>query len=257
MVATSSGSAGDAGQTAKPSPSERPHDAATLVIVDLESGEPRVLMGRRRSTQVFMPNKIVFPGGRVDECDRMVSSADELAACETTKLLMEMKGYPSAARARALALAAIRETFEETGIVIGHPVDEFNTDTAKAVDVADGWQNFVDLGFYPALSQLSLFARAITPPGRRRRYDTRFFCIPATAISLQDGTSDGELSDLGWYAFKEAIELDLPPITRVIIEDLEDRLRAGPLGPLAAPLPFYHQRHGNFRRELLSVEGTE
>ena len=97
-------------------PDQRPRDAATLVLVDMASGVPKVLMGRRRAGQVFMPSKVVFPGGRVDEADKLVRSGDALAPSETEKLLLEMKGHPSEVRARAMALAAVRETFEETGI---------------------------------------------------------------------------------------------------------------------------------------------
>jgi 8-oxo-dGTP pyrophosphatase MutT (NUDIX family) len=241
-------SSGDPSVGAKSARTQRPRDAATLVLVDSSSGEPRVLMGKRRSTQVFMPNKVVFPGGRVDAADRDVIAADELTDHETGKLLLQMKGHTSAARARSMALAAIRETFEETGLVVGK-----RTDAIQATDLAT-WQPFFDQGYLPSLAGLSLFARAITPPGRPRRYDTRFFCASIETVAAQTGAIDDELSDISWYSISETAELDLPPITRVIIEDLEDRLRAGPLGPLAAPVPFYHQRHGNFRRDLLSMD---
>lgn len=225
---------------------QRPRDAATLVLVDSSSGEPRLLMGKRRASQVFMPNKVVFPGGRVDDADRDVPSADELDANEASKLLLEMKGRPSAIRARSMALAAIRETFEETGVIVGKPLGDAAPET-------EGWQSFFAKGYLPSLADLSLFARAITPPGRPRRYDTRFFCASVETIAVQTGTIDDELSEITWYSIAETAELDLPPITRVIIEDLSDRLSAGPLGPLSAPIPFYHQRHGNFRRDLLST----
>ena len=146
-----------------------------------------------------------------------------------------------------MALAAIRETFEETGVIIGRPTDETPPNTVP------GWQTFNAQGFLPALAGLSLFARAITPPGRTRRYDTRFFCASIEAVAAQTGEFDDELSEISWYSISETAELDLPPITRVIIEDLSDRLEAGPLGPLAAPIPFYHQRSGTFRRDLLST----
>jgi 8-oxo-dGTP pyrophosphatase MutT (NUDIX family) len=204
-------------------------------------------MGKRRATQVFMPNKVVFPGGRVDEVDREVSVADELTDDETAKLLLRMKGHASAVRARSMALAAVRETFEETGVIIGKPAD-----TAEVTKLP-GWQPFFDEGYLPSLSGLSLFARAITPPGRPRRYDTRFFCASIESVAAQTGALDDELSEVSWYSITETAGLDLPPITRVIIEDLEDRLKAGPIGPLAAPIPFYHQRHGSFRRDLLSI----
>ncbi|MEM7192972.1 MAG: NUDIX hydrolase [Pseudomonadota bacterium] len=227
--------------------SQRPRDAATLVLVDTSSGEPRLLMGKRRATQIFMPNKVVFPGGRVDGDDRLAESADELNDDETAKLLLEMKGHPSAGRARSMALAAIRETFEETGVIVGRSCGEVPS------SAAGGWQDFYAEGYLPALSGLSLFARAITPPGRSRRYDTRFFCASIDAVAAQTGAIDDELSEISWYSIDETSELDLPPITRVIIEDLGDRLKAGPLGPLAAAIPFYHQRNGTFRRDLLSA----
>ena len=115
---------GASDDTAKPDPnakarSDRPRDAATLVIIDTSTGVPRVLMGRRRTDQVFLPNKFVFPGGGVDSADRGVSCASELRTSEATKLLLAMRPEPSAAKARALALAAIRETFEEAGLLVG------------------------------------------------------------------------------------------------------------------------------------------
>ena len=195
-----------------------------------------------------MPNKVVFPGGRVDDEDRDVDSADELAVGEIAKLLLDMKGHRSAQRARSMALAAVRETFEETGLIIGRAVEPPRS--AKTAP----WQLFYDQGYLPSLAGLSLFARAITPPGRPRRYDTRFFCASIDQVAGQTGAFDDELSDVTWYSIPETTELDLPPITRVIIEDLSDRLKAGPLGPMLAPIPFYHQRNGNFRRDLLTVD---
>ena len=100
----------------------RPRDAATLIIVDSTSGEPRVLLGRRRLDMAFMPGRYVFPGGRVDAADRQVAIADDLGPGELKKLMVAMKGTPSEARARALALAAVRETFEEAGLIIGAPL---------------------------------------------------------------------------------------------------------------------------------------
>jgi 8-oxo-dGTP pyrophosphatase MutT (NUDIX family) len=229
-------------------PALRPRDAATLVLVDTASGVPKVLMGRRRAGQVFMPSKVVFPGGRVDEADKLVRSGDALARSETEKLLIEMKGRPSEVRARALALAAIRETFEETGVIVGR------TSTAKAprsTDLPPAWRAFHDAGFEPLLSELCFFARAITPPGRPRRYDTRFFCASANLIAAETGASDQELDRIGWFSLEDTKGLDLPPITRVILEDLVDRLDAGPLGPLPHPVPFYHHRQGSFLREFL------
>lgn len=230
---------------------DRPRDAATLIIVDTDSHEPRILMGKRRTDQVFMPGKFVFPGGRVDTTDKDVESIDELAPEETQKLLHDMKGRPSPSRARAIALAAIREVFEETGIVIGKPAGETMTTHV------DGWQKYFNLGYLPSLSELCFFARAITPPGRPRRYDTRFFYIPSAHIGLDTGERDEELSEIDWYTISESTQLDLPPITRVILEDLNDQLKDGPMGPSRKSVPYYHQKHGNFFRELIDISRIE
>jgi 8-oxo-dGTP pyrophosphatase MutT (NUDIX family) len=225
----------------------RPRDAATLIIVDRTGREPRVLMGKRRMEQVFMPGKYVFPGGRVDRTDRLVASADELSDADTAKLLLEMKGTTTVSRARALALAAIRETYEEAGLVIGSPVRA--QPVSKPVP---GWAAFHAHGFVPRLSPLTFLARAITPPGRTRRYDTRFFCMDATAIIFRTETNDGELSGLHWLTMADARNLDLPSITRVVLEDLTERLHSDGLYAPTAHVPFYHHHNGSFRRDMLT-----
>ena len=228
----------------------RPRDAATLILVDRTAGQPRVLLGRRRPDMKFMPGKYVFPGGRVDKADRTVPSATELADHEATKLMVDMKGGASAAKARALALAAVRETYEEAGIIIGSSSDGHRQPSDES------WRRFFDQGFAPTLAPLTFFARAITPPGRPRRFDTRFFCAEATAITFRGTPPEDELSDLVWMAIEEARSLDLPPITRVILEDLGDRMRAGPLGRSDAPVPYYFHKNGTFKRQLISTSGT-
>ena len=226
--------------------SERPRDAATLVLVDHSTGEPRVLMGRRRADQIFLPNKFVFPGGRVDRADARAPSADELRSAESTKLMIEMRGDPSPSRPRALALAAIRETFEETGLLVGAQR------MAKRLPEAGPWRGYLALGVMPRLSSLTFFARAITPPGRPRRYDTRFFTADASEIAHRIEVTDGELSSVDWFTLDDMRSLDLPGITRVVIEDLADRLKAGLPGPPDAAVPFYFHRNGTSERVLLS-----
>jgi 8-oxo-dGTP pyrophosphatase MutT (NUDIX family) len=230
---------------AAPAPRIKPRDAATLVIVESTDREPRVLMGRRRDDLVFMPGKYVFPGGRVDKEDRLIEPADPLDAAEVRRLLHQMRGYQSALRARAIALAAVREAFEEAGLVIGSKA------AASAAPKSESWAAFYGLGFAPRLAPLRLFARAITPPGRPRRFDTRFFCVDATEIAHREAVADGELSGLHWMTFDEARALDVPHITRVVLEDLTDRMRYGPLTSTTAPVPFYHHKNGSFHRDLI------
>jgi 8-oxo-dGTP pyrophosphatase MutT (NUDIX family) len=226
----------------------RPRDAATLIIIDDKTGEARVLLGRRRPDMVFMPGRYVFPGGRVDRADRLIDAGSDLRRDDLLKLMVGMKGTPSEARARALGLAAIRETFEEAGLIIGAPVSPGGPARTPA------WQDFFATGFRPALDRLTFFARAITPPGRPRRFDTRFFCVPADAIAHKITIQDGELSDLEWHSIAQARSLELPNITRVILEDLGERIAARALHASEAPVPFYHRRNGSFRRDLISAD---
>jgi 8-oxo-dGTP pyrophosphatase MutT (NUDIX family) len=226
----------------------RPRDAATLIIVDDTSGEPRVLLGRRRADMVFMPGRYVFPGGRVDRADRLIEAGSDLHRDDLLKLMVAMKGTPSEARARALGLAAIRETFEEAGFIIGAPI------SAAGPAKTPAWQDFFATGYRPALDRLTFFARAITPPGRPRRFDTRFFCVPADAIAHKITIKDGELSDLEWHSIAQARGLQLPNITRVILEDLGERIAACALHTSEVPVPFYHRRNGTFRRDLISPD---
>lgn len=235
-----SGSAADSSD----SRSDRPRDAATLILIDQATGTPRVLMGRRHADQVFLPNKYVFPGGRVDRADGRAPSADELRPSEAARLLLAMRGEPSSQRCRALALAAIRETFEETGLLIG------TAGAAERTPDSEPWRAFLSHGVVPRLSGLTYLARAITPPGRPRRYDTRFFMADARAIAHRVDVTDGELSRLDWFSIEEMRSLDLPGITRVIIEDLSDRLASGT--GAAVGVPFYFYRNGAFEREMLT-----
>jgi 8-oxo-dGTP pyrophosphatase MutT (NUDIX family) len=241
----------DAEKLAQTSPAtlaKRPRDAATLILVDQSKGEPRVLMGRRRDDQIFMPGKFVFPGGRVDRADARAPSADDLKDCEIAKLMLDVRGDISVTRPRALALAAIRETFEETGLLLGVP------HAGVRVPESGPWRDFLAHGIVPRLASLTFLARAITPPGRTRRYDTRFFMAEASEVALRTERTDGELSRLDWFSLEEMRALDLPGITRVIVEDLAERLGAGFPGSANAPVPFYFQRKGTSERLLLKAE---
>jgi 8-oxo-dGTP pyrophosphatase MutT (NUDIX family) len=223
---------------------------------------------------VFMPGRYVFPGGRVDRSDRHIAAPEDLKPQDLAKLQVAMKGTPSAARARALALAAVRETFEEAGLLIGVPIDPQTAAIAAregaalapemqaqrearpgGLPKASQWQAFFATGFRPSLARLTFFARAITPPGRPRRYDTRFFCVPAAAIAHRVEIKDGELSDLEWHSLVEARALALPNITRVVLEDLSERAAAGALESADHPVPFYHRHKGTFRRDLIRGDG--
>lgn len=194
-------------------PRQRSKDAATLILTRIRKGEAEVLMGRRAPGHVFMASKWVFPGGRIERADFTAASANKLPPAETARLTREMP----VRRARALALTAVRETFEETGLLLAEP--------APAASVAGPWREFRAAGALPDLAALSYVARAITPPGRTRRFDARFFLADASALLRPEPTAgSGELDEIAWLPLSDARALDLPAITRFVLGEVSERL---------------------------------
>lgn len=225
-----------------------PVDAATLIILDRAGPQPRVLMGKRHAGHRFMPGLFVFPGGRRETADRRIPRLGELAEPVAAQLQARIGKRPRPALPACLALAAIRETFEETGLVLGRPAG-----AATVAALPGEWARFAATGHLPDLSGLNFLARAITPPGRPKRFDTRFFVAEATNIVHQlEGvvTPDSELTELAWLTLDETAALPLPTITRVVLADLVAALVAGGPSP-GAPAPFYFVRNGAFQRELI------
>jgi 8-oxo-dGTP pyrophosphatase MutT (NUDIX family) len=228
----------------------RPRDAATLIIVRRDVAEkPRVLMGKRHASHAFMPNKFVFPGGRVDPADCRVEPVNDLDPAVRDKLMARMRGIATPARARGLAMAAVRETFEEVGIIIGRAVAK-----ERPASRSPAWRAFLETGHRPDLSAMRLFARAITPPGRPRRFDTRFFIAEASAAVNLDRpvrAASEELLDPYWVTIDEVRGLDLPSITRDILHRLDMALAApSPFDP-AAPLTFQYWRGRSWHYDTL------
>ncbi len=230
----------DAPTDAKPKP-PRPRDAATLILVRRRNGEAEVLMGQRHAGHKFMPNKFVFPGGRLDPSDLRLSAGTPLPPEVLSKLVV----HTSPERALGLARAAIRETFEEAGLLVARPA------TKRAVSRSKGWSRFLSLGVEPDLSALSYVARAITPPYRDRRFDTRFFIADESALVEPAGYSrveSGELLTLRWVTVEEARTLDLPNITRRVLDEIEARVER-PQVP--RPAPFFRFVRGKPLMDLI------
>lgn len=222
----------------------RPRDAATLILLDRKDGELLVLMGRRHARHAFMPGKFVFPGGRTDPADSRIPVATALHPGEEARLTAGI-GRTSAARARAIALSAIRETYEEAGLLIGQK-------GAFATAKRD-WQGFVEHSVIPSLQALRFVARAITPPNRVRRFDTRFLAAwrDDVAVELPGGGPTNELEDVVWLPLAKASQADVPDITRTVLEELETRLAQDPLLRPGGPVPFYRLVRNRFVREIL------
>ncbi len=219
-------------------------DAGVVILIDCTQPLPRILFGRRRPDNVFLPDKWVFPGGRFDADDLAVSACDALEPKDHAALMYAMPAAWTSAHATALALTAVREVFEETGLVIGVP-------GLMGAPVPEAWCPFAALGYRPAISSFRLVARAITPPGRTRRYDTRFFLADARVITFDCGQDDGEFTEKGWFTFDACRALDLPYITRLILEDAVQAFES-PQRTAKNGVPFYYQDGMAYRRDLIA-----
>jgi 8-oxo-dGTP pyrophosphatase MutT (NUDIX family) len=227
------------------SPNLRPRDSATLILIDRSEAVPKVLLGRRHERHRFLPGKFVFPGGRVEIKDRLMRAAAPLHARDTERLMQRVK-HPSLAKAAAYALAAIRETYEETGLMLGVPAP------GPVAAPADAWAPFTKAGIIPDLSVVHFIGRAITPPNRPRRFDSRFFAADFTAVTRRDDGfvgADAELVETVWMPIAEARRLDIPGITAIVLEELQDRIGAGM--SRNHPAPLYRMLHKKFLREIL------
>ncbi len=193
-------------------------------------------MGLRNRRHVFMPNRYVFPGGAVDRSDSRVVPATPLRPDVAARLARAC----TPARARALAVAAVRETFEETGLMLAGPAVRGAPGPAH-----DPWPAFTARGLAPALDRLEYLMRAITPPGRTRRFDARFFVTDASA-ARGELAGNGELEDLGWVSIERALALPIPPITAWALRLVRERWPAPAAADRHRPVPLYRARYGRY-----------
>lgn len=214
-------------------PTRSPRDAASLILLDRSSTTPRALLGKRGKAHAFMPDLYVFPGGRRDPGDNRVPLAQPLQDEVLNKLMARTRARFHDKAARGLAVAAAREMMEEAHLSL--------TPSEYAGMLR------------PDVSPFRFLARAITPPGQSRRFDTRFFACFCDELGLEpDAVQDSEeLHDLTWLPVDAHESHPLPRITRVILSDLVDALAEDPSLPFGKAVPFYYSRNGRFVRELI------
>ncbi|MBL4667318.1 MAG: NUDIX hydrolase [Sneathiella sp.] len=180
----------------RPTRPVKPRNASSLVLYKQSGDKIFLLMGKRAKGHKFLPDVFVFPGGRVD-------TADFTAEC-TSPLPEDVARYLSApgSMSHALAIAAVRETYEETGLVIGNVTED---------------------KLYPDLSNLRYIARATTPAHNPIRFNTRFLMIDAKHAT---GTlaGSGELVDLQWFSIEDALNMPLVDVTEFVVGEVEKRL---------------------------------
>lgn len=209
----------------------RPRDAACLILTDRSGDYPRVLVGKRSSRHVFMPDVYVFPGGRRDPRDHALPFSADLRPRVIDKLRHSASRVMSVAGARALALAAVRELQEETGLC-------FQNDHSQQG---------------PDLAALRYVARAITPPGRVRRFDTRFFFCFTDEVGIEPANikNSAELQDLQWLDIRDSSGVNMAAITRMVLEDVTNFMIGDQPLQFESRVRLYFERRGTFIRGFL------
>jgi len=203
----------------EPNPKMQIRNAATVILLRRDEEGARVLMGQRGSKAVFMPDKYVFPGGAVDPEDEVGQLSLNVSSETETLLAFETANVTP----MALINAAVRELWEETGLKLGKSSE----------------------------SAMTFFFRAITPEGRPRRFDARFFLVDAAeVIGDPDDFSQAsdELSNIGWIDFSYVKTLSLPFITEVVLAELETVIKTEKT-PVSVPF-FSHDKFGSSFRQI-------
>jgi 8-oxo-dGTP pyrophosphatase MutT (NUDIX family) len=209
----------------------RPVDAAGLVLIRRGPGGPEILLGRRHGRAGFLPDIYVVPGGRVDHDDGAASGfAEPLHPNAVAQLKAGSRGRSPLAFARA----AIRETYEETGLLLTAG------DKARAKPAGGPlWQAYGVQGCRPGFDALDFICRAITPTYSKRRYNTRFFLADG-AKATGKLVGNGELEDLRWWPLTELPRLAIVDVTEfVLTEALRRWQRRVPIGSEPARLFCY------------------
>jgi len=189
--------------TGAPKRPVRPRDAASLVILRGSGEGTEVLMGKRARRHKFMPDMYVFPGGRLDREDRFAPVLRDLPE----KPLARLSNQFGEETARGLAVAAARETWEETGLVLGEVREQ---------------------GLHADLSGMDYLARAITPPPSPIRFHARFFVVDAERVQGGPGAplgGSGELLDLAFRPIQEALAMPIADVTEFVLEEVMRRIR--------------------------------
>lgn len=213
-------------QTVTTKATARPRDAASLIL--LRDGERglEVLIGRRGKDARFMPGRYVFPGGRVAAGDARPWQGEAAAPTD-----------PAERALLALKHAALRETFEETGLVIGRP--------ASAATPSDGALSLVEqayraAGATPVPELLRLVGRAITPTASPIRFHARFF-VADGAHAMGRLVPCEELDDLHWHAVAEEPPGAMQNVTRFMLTCAVDAWRGA--APAIPPLYWHRGKH--------------
>jgi len=193
----------------------RPKLASTIVLTCGSGDTLKILMGQRSKRHDFMPSVYVFPGGRVDRVDSYAPYIGDLSS--RSERILEAAYKPR--RARAVALASIRETWEETGLMLGQAAEQRRNLNHPSYDA------FRQAGYLPDLGGLEVFGRAITPPHRHKRFDTWFFVKHLGEIPPPATSDSSELLNVDWFTFEQIKDLETQRATEMMVQVLQRYLK--------------------------------
>ena len=179
----------------------RPRDAASLILLRGHGRELEVLAGRRPMHLRFMPGAYVFPGGAIDRPDH-------------APWAVEIGAAALAPRLAHCARAALRETWEETGVLIGRPSALPPAPAPALLPIEAAYR---ERGLAAAFDALVYVGRAITPARSPRRFNTRFFLGEADIVVGEPAASE-ELEDVGWHPVGERLLDGFRDVTRFMLE---------------------------------------
>ena len=188
----------------------KPVDAAGLVLIRAaRAGAPEVLLGRRHRRAGFLPDIYVVPGGRVDPADHVPSGFSETLHPAVSASLL---GGGSRRPALAFPRAALRETHEETGLLVG------GSGRPTEAPRQPVWQAYGAAGLVPDFAAIDFICRAITPVTSARRYNTRFFLADGSR-AVGAISSNGELEDLAWRPVSALGGLNIVDVTEYVLKE--------------------------------------
>jgi 8-oxo-dGTP pyrophosphatase MutT (NUDIX family) len=216
----------------------KPVDAAGLVLIRAGSkGEPEILLGRRHRKAGFLPDIYVVPGGRVDTADHAPSGfAESLNPAVSAALRSGGSRRPALAFPRA----ALRETHEETGLLVGGRGKSLDSPRAPV------WQAYGTAGLAPDFGVIDFICRAITPVASHRRYNTRFFLADGSR-AVGSINSNGELEDLAWRPVSALSGLNIVDVTEYVLKEALRRWQAR--SPAGAEPP----KLLNYRKDIMTL----
>jgi len=212
----------------------RPRIASTLVLTCGPKDNLKILMGQRSSRHDFMPSVYVFPGGRVDRADSYAPYAGDLSP--RSERILEAAYSPR--KARAVALASIRETWEETGLMLG-----VEAQITRNINHAS-YDDFREAGLLPDLGGIEVFGRAVTPPHRHKRFDAWFFVKHMGDIAPLPVHDSQELLNVDWFTFEQIKGLETQRATTMMLDVLTRYLTAD-----RPPQDIFYAKavHGQFK----------